>query len=126
MDGSWKILKKGTKPNSKILDTINKKFTSLEEFKVKFKESALNLFGSGWVWLVVNSKSEELEIVQTKNQDSPISEGKIPLLGIDVWEHAYYLKYQNKRADYVDAFFNVINWEEVNDFLEAGERSLHD
>ena len=121
----WKILKKDVKIKKEILDAINKKFGSLEEFKIQFKDSSLNLFGSGWVWLVLN-KNKELEIMQTKNQDSPISEGKILLLACDVWEHAYYLKYQNRRADYLDAFFNVINWEEVNNFLEAGERSLHD
>ncbi len=115
----WKILKKDVRIKKEILEAINKEFSSFEEFKIKFKESALNLFGSGWVWLVLNNK-RGLEIIQTKNQDSPISEGKIPLLTCDIWEHAYYLKYQNKRADYVDAFFNVINWEKVNEiFLKS-------
>lgn len=114
----WKILKKGTKPSGEILQAIEKKFGSMDEFKEKFKEAATTLFGSGWVWLVLNEK-KELEILQTKNQGSPLSENKIPVLGLDVWEHAYYLKYQNKRPEYVDAFFNVINWEQVNENFKA-------
>lgn len=111
----WKILKKNIKPKGEIFMTINKKFTNFDNFRTQFKDASLTLFGSGWVWLVVNPKTKELEIIKTSNQDSPISKGKIPLLTIDLWEHAYYLKYQNKRADYVDAFFNVINWEQVNE-----------
>jgi len=115
----WKILKKGTKPSREILQAIEKKFEGIDSFKEKFKEAATTLFGSGWAWLVLNEK-KELEILQTKNQGSPLSENKIPVLGLDVWEHAYYLKYQNKRPEYVDAFFNVINWEQVNEnFLKA-------
>ncbi|HEA46533.1 MAG TPA: superoxide dismutase [Candidatus Pacearchaeota archaeon] len=116
----WNILKKDVKPSGEIKDAIHEKFGSGEDFKEKFKEAAITLFGSGWVWLVLNNN--ELEIIQTKNQDSPLSVNKIPLLGIDLWEHAYYLKYQNKRPDYVDAFFNVINWGAVNEnFLKAAK-----
>ncbi|MDP3987388.1 MAG: superoxide dismutase [Nanoarchaeota archaeon] len=111
----WQILKKDVEAKGEIVEAIKEKFGSLEEFKEKFKETALGVFGSGWAWLVFNDG--ELEIVAMKNQDSPLSEGMIPLLGIDVWEHAYYLKYQNKRPDYIDAFFNVINWEKVDENL---------
>jgi Fe-Mn family superoxide dismutase len=114
----WPLLKKDVKPSGEILEEINKKFGSLEKFQEEFKNAATTLFGSGWAWLVISNG--ELEILQTKNQNSPISEGKIPVLGLDLWEHAYYLKYQNKRPDYVDAFFSIINWEQVNEnFLKA-------
>lgn len=108
----WSILKKDVKLSGEIEKAIAKKFGSFETFKEQFSSSATTLFGSGWAWLVLNKG--ELEIIQTKNQDSPISLGKTPILGIDVWEHAYYLKYQNKRADYVAAFWNVVNWDQVN------------
>lgn len=115
----WKILKKDVEPKGEAVEAINKKFGNFDEFKEKFKEASVTLFGSGWCWLVLNEK-KELEILQTKNQGSPLSENKIPVLGLDVWEHAYYLKYQNKRPEYVDAFFNVINWEQVNEnFLKV-------
>ena len=114
----WKMLKKDVKINGEIKDAIHEKFGSEENFKEKFKEAATTLFGSGWVWLVLNNN--ELEIIQTKNQDSPISQNKTPVLGIDLWEHAYYLKYQNKRPEYVDAFWNVVNWDAINEsFLKA-------
>jgi Fe-Mn family superoxide dismutase len=77
------------------------------------------LFGSGWAWLVWSNN--ELQVMTTPNQDSPLSQGKIPILGIDVWEHAYYLKYQNRRPDYINAFFNVVNWEKVNEYFKAAE-----
>ena len=109
----WKILKKDVDFFGEVSDSINDKFRSFEEFKKKFTEAALGRFGSGWAWLVVNNN--ELEIMSTANQDSPISEGKIPILGIDVWEHAYYLKHMSNRAAYVEAFFNVINWEQVEE-----------
>jgi len=116
----WKILKKDTPCKGEILKEIESKFGNLDGFKEKFIQAATGQFGSGWAWLVFNSKNDEIEIMTTPNQDSPLMQGKIPLLGVDVWEHAYYLKYQNKRADYVDAFFNVINWERVNEnFLKA-------
>ena len=110
----WKILKKDTNPEGEILEDINKKFGSIEKFKEEFTEKAIGLFGSGWCWLVLNPDNKEIEIIQTKNQDSPLMQGRIPIIGLDVWEHAYYLKYKNHRNDYVDAFFNVINWNVVN------------
>jgi len=109
----WPILKKGVKPSGRISEAIEKEFGSFEKFKDKFSKAAVNVFGSGWVWLVVNDG--KLEIMTTANQDSPISQGKVPLMALDVWEHAYYLKYQNKRPEYVDAFFNTINWNKVNE-----------
>ena len=115
----FNILRKDVKISGNILREIEKEFGGFDEFKKMFSESAMSVFGSGWAWLVLN-KEGKLEIVKTANQDSPLTIGKIPLLAIDVWEHAYYLKYQNRRADYVDAFFNVINWDKVNElFLKA-------
>ena len=114
----WQILKKAVDPKGEILKAINKKFRGIDVFKEEFKTKATGLFGSGWCWLVLNNG--ELEIVITSNQDNPISQNKIPILGVDVWEHAYYLKYQNRRPEYVDAFFNVINCEQVNEnYLKA-------
>lgn len=110
----WQILKKDVKISGEILKQINKVFGSFEEFKRKFSESAMGRFGSGWTWLVVNANGE-LEIYSTANQDSPLSEGKKPILTLDVWEHAYYLKYQNRRAEYVEAFWNVVNWKQVEE-----------
>ena len=107
----WKLLKKDVKINGEIAKSIDKNFGNFDKFKELFSNSANTRFGSGWAWLVINNK--KLEIVNTANQDNPISEEKIPILGLDVWEHAYYLKYQNKRVDYVNAFFNIINWDEV-------------
>src|SRR5580765_988205 len=115
----WKILapKAGGAPTGKLGDAINSTFGSFADFQVKFEAAGVGRFGSGWVWLVHNSR--KLEIVSTSNQDNPLmgkaisgAEGK-PLLGLDVWEHAYYLKYQNKRADYLKALWNVVNWNEV-------------
>ncbi|WP_018923760.1 superoxide dismutase [Salsuginibacillus kocurii] len=110
----WTILSPegGGEPTGEVADAINSKFGSFEKFQEEFKNTALARFGSGWAWLVVNNGN--LEIQDTLNQDSPLSEGKTPILGVDVWEHAYYLKYQNRRPEYVDAFWNVVNWEEVN------------
>lgn len=113
------ILKKDAKVRGNILMAIEKEFGGFDEFKKVFSESAMGVFGSGWAWLVLN-EGEKLEIVKTANQDSPINIGKIPLLAIDLWEHAYYLRYQNRRADYVSAFFNVINWDKVNNNLVNG------
>ncbi|MFB4164747.1 superoxide dismutase [Alteribacillus sp. JSM 102045] len=109
----WQILSPngGGEPGGELGDAISSKWGSFDKFKEEFKNTALGRFGSGWAWLVVNNG--ELEIQDTLNQDSPIMEGKTPILGIDVWEHAYYLKYQNRRPDYVDAFWNVVNWDEV-------------
>lgn len=112
----WKILKKDVEAKGKIVDEIKNRFGSFDEFKTKFSEAATKVFGSGWAWLVYNKKEKNIEIIPTSNQDSPVSKGLIPLLGIDVWEHAYYLKYQNKRPEYIENFFKVINWDKVNEF----------
>lgn len=96
---------------------LEKNFGRVEEFQKQFKDAALARFGSGWVWLI--DDSDKLSIITTANQDTPISEGHKPILGLDVWEHAYYLKYQNRRADYIDAFLKVINWTEVEARLTA-------
>ncbi|MEK6875454.1 MAG: superoxide dismutase [Nanoarchaeota archaeon] len=111
----WTILKKDVEIEGDILDAINKEFESFIEFKKKFSEIALSVFGSGWAWLIIDKKTKKLQIIKTLNQDSPLSIEKIPLLCIDIWEHAYYLKYQNRRAEYIENFFNVINWEKVNE-----------
>ncbi|HET7628452.1 MAG TPA: superoxide dismutase [Bacillales bacterium] len=109
----WQIMSPngGGQPSGELAEAINAKFGSFDEFKEAFKSAGAGRFGSGWAWLVVNNG--ELEIVDTPNQDNPLSDGKTPILGVDVWEHAYYLNYQNRRPDYLEAFFNVINWDEV-------------
>lgn len=109
----WQLLKKDVPFEGKIADAIKAKFGSFEEFKKQFAAAGATRFGSGWAWLVVSNS--ELEIMSTANQDSPLTKGKTPVLGLDVWEHAYYLKYQNRRPEYIEAFFNVINWEKVNE-----------
>jgi superoxide dismutase, Fe-Mn family len=109
----WLLLKKDIKPEGDILKAINSKFGNFEEFRKQFSTAALSIFGSGWAWLVIYEGS--LEIITTPNQDTPLSQGKIPVLGIDIWEHSYYLRYQNRRNEYVEAFFNVINWKQVNE-----------
>jgi Fe-Mn family superoxide dismutase len=110
----WTIIgpKAGGAPQGKIAAAINQTFGSFDAFKEKFAQAAAGRFGSGWAWLVV-SKDGKLEVSSTANQDSPLMEGKTPVLGIDVWEHAYYLNYQNRRPDYIAAFWNVVNWQEV-------------
>ena len=113
----WQMLRKDVRYSGEIARAIDSKFGSYDDFKDKFSETAALLFGSGWTWLVFSNG--ELEIMSTPNQDSPLSLGKTPILGIDVWEHAYYLKYQNRRPDYISAFFNVINWEQVNEYFRA-------
>lgn len=105
----WESMKPGG--GKDLPEAIAKTFGSLDDFKAKFTETAVGRFGSGWAWLVKNG--DKLEIYSTANQDSPLSEGKAPILGLDVWEHAYYLKYANKRPDYVEAWWNVVNWDEV-------------
>ena len=95
-------------------------FGSFDDFKTAFTTAATTRFGSGWAWLVVN-KEGKLEVMSTANQDTPISEGKTPILGIDVWEHAYYVKYRNVRPDYIKAFFSVINWNKVNELYKAAK-----
>ena len=113
----WTILKKDITPSGEILEAIEKDFQSLDEFKKQFKQAAITQFGSGWAWLVFNPTSNKLEITKTRDHESPITENKIPLLVIDVWEHAYYLKYQNKRPDYAEAFMSIINWTKVNEYF---------
>jgi len=114
----WELLKKDTTPSGKILAEINLTFESFDNFKEKFLKSAISVFGSGWTWLVLNDGT--LEITNTSGHDNPIMEGKTPLMVIDMWEHAYYLKFQNEKSEYVTSFFNVINWEKVNEnFMEA-------
>mgnify|MGYP001577101067 FL=1 len=108
----WQILKKDVEPSGEILKVINKKFNGIDNFKTEFSNKAVGLFGSGWCWLVLNGK--ELEIITTQNQDSPVSQGKIPVLGLDLWEHSYYLKYQNRRNEYIKSFWNIVNWDQVN------------
>ena len=109
----WEILAKDIKlPENNLSKAINFSFGSFENFKKEFSSSAVGLFGSGWTWLVLTPE-RKLKIINTLNQESPISNGLKPILTLDVWEHAYYLKYQNRRAEYIEAFFNVINWEKV-------------
>ncbi|MEY5046646.1 MAG: hypothetical protein RLZZ175_5 [Bacteroidota bacterium] len=118
----WKSLQpaKGQLPQGKLLDAINRDFGSLDKFKELFAKEAMGRFGSGWAWLIYSN--DKLIVTSTSNQDNPLmNDMKIqgfPLLAIDVWEHAYYLKYQNKRADYVTAFWNIVNWDEVAKRLE--------
>ena len=96
---------------------IDEKFGSFDAFKEEFKNAGIGQFGSGWAWLVHDGSG--VAVTSTPNQDSPVSDGQTPLLGVDVWEHAYYLKYQNKRPDYMDAFWNVVNWDEVDKRFDA-------
>jgi Fe-Mn family superoxide dismutase len=110
----WEIMKPGGggEPTGKIAEHIKKDFGTFEDFKKQFNEAGVKQFGSGWAWLV--SQGGKLKIISTANQDSPISQGLFPILGNDVWEHAYYLKYNNRRPDYLAAWWNVVNWDEVN------------
>ncbi|MFD0048335.1 superoxide dismutase [Actinomycetes bacterium NPDC127524] len=110
----WQILSPngGGQPTGELADAITSKFGSFDSFKEEFAKAATTRFGSGWAWLAVNNGS--LEVTSTPNQDSPIMEGKTPLLGLDVWEHAYYLNYQNRRPEYINSFWNVVNWDEVS------------
>ncbi|WP_261129483.1 superoxide dismutase [Bacillus sp. Marseille-Q3570] len=109
----WQMLSPngGGAPKGEVADAINSKFGSFEKFQEEFAAAAAGRFGSGWAWLVVNNG--ELEVTSTPNQDTPLMDGKTPVLGLDVWEHAYYLNYQNRRPDYISAFWNVVNWDEV-------------
>ena len=110
----WLIMgpKKGGQPQGKIAEAIQSAFGGFDQFKEKFTAAAIGRFGSGWAWLV-KDKSGKLDIISTANQDSPLMEGKFPVVCLDVWEHAYYLKYQNRRPDYINAWWNVVNWDEV-------------
>ncbi|MCZ6484922.1 MAG: superoxide dismutase [Acidobacteria bacterium] len=104
----WKIMApdKGGEPVGNLGEAINSSFGGFEQFKEKFSAAAMGRFGSGWAWLL-----KDMQVVSTANQDSPLMEGKFPIIGLDVWEHAYYLKYQNRRAEYVNSWWNLINWE---------------
>ncbi len=117
----WEILspKGGGEPKGKLKEAIDKAFGSFDTFKEQFTAAATTRFGSGWAWLVADGPA--LSIVSTPNQDSPVTDGKMPILGLDVWEHAYYLKYQNKRPDYIAAFWNVVNWSEVEKRFAEGQ-----
>ncbi|MBC2200804.1 superoxide dismutase [Listeria welshimeri] len=117
----WSILSPngGGAPTGNLKAAIESEFGTFDEFKEKFNAAAAARFGSGWAWLVVNNG--KLEIVSTANQDSPLSDGKTPVLGLDVWEHAYYLKFQNRRPEYIDTFWNVINWDEANKRFDAAK-----
>jgi Fe-Mn family superoxide dismutase len=115
----WPLLKKDIAPAGPVIDAIKRKFGSFDEFKESFSNAAGLLFGSGWAWLAIDRG--ELTIVTTANQDNPMSQGQKPVLGLDVWEHAYYLRYQNRRAEYIAAFFNVINWDKVNEHFQSAK-----
>lgn len=113
----WPLLKKNVALGGEVAEAVKAAFGDFEKFKTAFSTAAALLFGSGWTWLVLNNG--KLEIMTTPNQDSPLSQGKVPILGLDVWEHAYYLKYRNRRPEYISAFFEVINWEKVNEHFKA-------
>ncbi|MFC7684687.1 superoxide dismutase [Ureibacillus sp. GCM10028918] len=117
----WEILAPGgaTAPTGELASAIDAKFGSFDAFKEEFAKAATGRFGSGWAWLVVDGG--EIAITSTPNQDSPVMEGKTPVLGLDVWEHAYYLNYQNRRPDYITAFWNVVNWDVVESKYQAAK-----
>jgi Fe-Mn family superoxide dismutase len=116
-DFYWTILAKGKTLSGPVADGLKHSFGGFDPFREQFSTAAANLFGSGWAWLVL--ADGKLQIMTTPNQDSPLSTGKKPIIGLDVWEHAYYLKYQNRRPDYIEAFFHVINWDKVNELYLA-------
>jgi Fe-Mn family superoxide dismutase len=116
----WQLMgpKQGGEPKGKLADALKSTFGGFDKFKEQFTTAATTRFGSGWAWLVI--AGGRLEVLSTANQDSPLMDGKTPILGLDVWEHAYYLKYQNRRPDYAGAWWNVVNWEEVGRRFEGG------
>jgi Fe-Mn family superoxide dismutase len=117
----WQILtpKSSGKPSGDLAAAIDKELGGLDKFKEAFANAAATRFGSGWAWLAVSGG--KLEVLSTANQDSPLMEGKKPILGLDVWEHAYYLNYQNRRPDYIAAFWNVVNWDKVGELYAAAK-----
>ncbi|MBQ4900802.1 superoxide dismutase [Paenibacillus sp. Marseille-P2973] len=119
----WQIIGPGGggAPTGAVAEAIDRDLGGFDKFKEDFTKAATTRFGSGWAWLVVG-KDGKLAITSTPNQDNPLSEGLTPILGLDVWEHAYYLKYQNKRPDYISAFWNIINWDEVNKRYESATK----
>ena len=117
----WKVMTPNYKePEGEIKDALTSTFGSVDKFKERFSETASGRFGSGWAWLVV--KDGKLELYSTANQDSPYMNGDVPILGLDVWEHAYYLKYQNERGKYIKSWWNVVNWEQVNKNLQEAAK----
>ncbi len=118
----WTVLSPdgGGKPTGELADAIKKTFGSFDKFKEEFSSTAAGQFGSGWGWLCVDD-SGNLKVLSTPNQDSPLMNGLTPILGVDVWEHAYYLHYQNRRPDYISAFWNVVNWNKVNELYKAAK-----
>ena len=117
----WEVIAPATEnntPTGKLAEAIEKAFGSFEAFKQEFTKAATTRFGSGWAWLIANEDGT-VEVTSTANQDNPIMDGKVAVLGLDVWEHAYYLNYQNRRPDYIASFFNIINWEAVSSKYEA-------
>jgi Fe-Mn family superoxide dismutase len=117
----WMSPDGGGEPSGELASAIDERFGSLDDLKAKMKEAGVNQFGSGWSWLVWDGSA--LAVTSTPNQDSPVLQGHQPLLGCDVWEHAYYLKYQNKRPDYIDAWWNVVNWDKVAELYSAAKGS---
>ncbi len=117
----WQVMSPdgGGVPSGELADAINNTFNSFEKFKEEFSNAGATRFGSGWAWLVVNSG--KLEVMSSPNQDSPLMERKTPILGLDVWEHAYYLNYQNRRPDYIAAFWNIVNWPKVAELYAAAK-----
>jgi Fe-Mn family superoxide dismutase len=122
----WKIMKPkgGGDPTGAVAEAINKAFGSFKDFQAKFNDAGTKQFGSGWAWLVGDS-SGSLKVISTANQDNPMSQGMHPIMGNDVWEHAYYLKYNNRRPEYLSAWWGVVNWEEVNKRFEAMKSGKH-
>jgi superoxide dismutase, Fe-Mn family len=118
----WKIIgpNAGGNPKGKLAEAINSTFGGFDQFKGELEKAGVGRFGSGWAWLVVN-KEGKLQITSTANQDSPISEGLTPVIGVDVWEHAYYLLYQNRRPDYLKAWWNVVNWDQAEKNFQAAK-----